>query len=185
MKSKMKMIKSLSLNLVNRCFTLLEMMIALVILSLIGTFSAIHIKKLIDVHRFESEISNLFIILQEAQVLSSTYKTDIALDIYRKKGKLHYQFLTDEPFTPHQLNQKETFLAHAAAIEFQGKKTSQLHLDLFSGRVEPRGILTFFQTQEDGSKALWFNLQYGQLLKFSQCKPPLAKQQIPLPPKQQ
>jgi prepilin-type N-terminal cleavage/methylation domain-containing protein len=165
-------------------FTLLEMMIALVILSLIGAFSAVHIKKLVDVHRFESEVSNLFIALQEAQVLSSAYKTDVALDIYREKGKLHYQFSTDEPFASHQFNREKNPLAHTAAIRFKNKKITALHFDIFSGRIEPRGILTFVQAQVDDSKALWFDLQYGQLVKFSHREPHLVKQQIPANPTQ-
>jgi prepilin-type N-terminal cleavage/methylation domain-containing protein len=165
-----------------RSFTLLEMTIVLAILSLIGAFSAIHITKLIGAHRFESEISHLFIVLQEAQVLSSVYKTDIALDISRQQGKLCYRFSTNEPFTFQQLNQKESALKQTASIGFKGKKISKLHIDIFSGRIEPRGILAFFQTQEEDSRALWFDLQQGQLLKFSYRKPALPKQQIPSRP---
>jgi prepilin-type N-terminal cleavage/methylation domain-containing protein len=163
-------------------FTLLEMMIALIILSLIGALCAVPIKKLSDSHRFENEVSDLFIALQEAQVLASTYQTDISLDFYRKKGKFHYRFSTDEPFTTRQLNREDRLLSYTCAIRFQGKKVDKLHLDIFSGRVEPRGILTFFQKSEEDSKALWFDLQYGQLLKFSYHKPALAKQQIQAQP---
>jgi hypothetical protein len=157
-------------------------MIAMVILSLIGALSAVQIKKLTDAHQFEKEVSNLFIALQEAQLLASTYQTDISLDLYRKEGKLCYRFSTYEPFTPQQFNDKGHSLSHVSAIQFHGEKINQLHLDIFSGRVEPRGILAFFQTPEENSTALWFDLQYGQLLKFSHRKPPLAKQQTLVPP---
>jgi prepilin-type N-terminal cleavage/methylation domain-containing protein len=163
-------------------FTLLEMMIALVILSLIGALSAIHIHKLINTHRFESEISHLFIHLQEAQLLALTYQTDIFLDIYREKGRFYYRFSTNEPFTAQQFNQEKNPLTHTASIKFQDKKINKLHLDIFSGRLEPGGIFTFFQTPEEDSKMLWFDLQYGQLLRFSYRKPTLAKQQIPKQP---
>jgi hypothetical protein len=159
------------------------MMIALVILSLVGALTAVHIKKLIDGHRFEREVSNLFIELQEAQVLSSAYKTDITLDIYREEGELHYQFQTAEPFKASKFNQKAITLKHAGAVRFKDKKITALHLDIYSGRIEPRGILTFLQTQEDDSKSLWFDLQYGQLLKFSYRKPLFCKQQVPEQPK--
>jgi len=158
------------------------MMVALAILSLIGALSAVHINKLISSHRFEGEISNLFIDLQEAQVLAATYQTDIALDIYRKERKLYYRFSTNEPFTAKRFNQKTKPLAHTDSIKFQGKKISQLHLDIFSGRLEPQGILTFHQTSKEDSKKLWFDLQYGQRIKFSYHKPTLAKQQIPAQP---
>jgi len=163
-------------------FTLLEMMVALVILSLIGTLSAVHINKLIAAHHFESEVSKLFIDMQEAQVLSAAYQTDIALDIYREKGKLHYRFSTNEPFKAQQFKQEVISLGYISSIKFQGEKIHTLHFDIFSGRIEPRGILTFLQTLKEDSKTLWFDLQYGQMLKFSYHKPTLAKQQIPAQP---
>jgi prepilin-type N-terminal cleavage/methylation domain-containing protein len=166
----------------SRAFTLLEMMIGLVILSLVGALSAVHIKKLIDAHRFEKEVSNLFIALQEAQLLAAAYQTDIALDFYRENSKFSYRFSTDEPFVPRQFNRKSRSLFRTSVIQFQGKKINEFHLDIFSGRVEPRGILEFFQTAEEDSHALWFDLQYGQLLKFSYRKPALVKQQIPAQP---
>jgi prepilin-type N-terminal cleavage/methylation domain-containing protein len=163
----------------NKPFTLLEIMLALVILSLIASFSAIHIKKLIDDHVFEREVSELYIRLQEAQLLALTYQTDIALDFYVKNGKLHYKFTTNEPFKPSiKFDQVEKKI-HAALIQFNGKKIVPLHFDLFSGRLEPRGILTFFQTKEQEGKKLWFDLQYGHLIHFAYSKPILFKQQLP------
>ncbi len=157
-------------------------MIALVILSVVGVLSTVQIKKLTDAHRFEKEISHLFIALQEAQVLAATYQTDISLDFYRDKGNLRYRFSTYEPFTAQQFHREPRSLKRASVMQFQGKKVNELHLDIFSGRVEPRGILAFFQTPAKDSKALWLDLQYGQLLKFSYRKPILAKQKPPAPP---
>lgn len=165
-----------------RAFTLLEIMIALTLLSLISAISAVHINKLINAHRFESEISHLFIDLQEAQVLSAAYQTDIALDLYRDKGKLCYRFSTHEPFTTKQLNQETVRLNNTDSIKFQRKKINVLHLNIFSGRIEPCGIVTFMQTPKEGSKMLWFDLQYGRLIKFFYHKPALAKQKIPVQP---
>ena len=122
-----------------RPFTLIEIMIAIAILSVIAVFSAVQIKNLIDVHRFESGTSHLFRQLQEAQTLSSSYQTDIALDIYRKDGQIFYQFSTDEPFKPFMQISRGENKINAALLQFNGKKTHQLHFDLYSGRLEPRG----------------------------------------------
>ena len=169
--------------LIKRSFTLLEMMIALVILSFIGALTAFQVKKMIDTHRFESEVSNLFIALQEAQVLSATYQTDIALDIYLKGKTFTYRFTSDEPFTTHQFNSKEFSIPHTAKLMFKDAKTNQLHFDIYSGgRIEPRGILAFCQTAEEGSRSLWFDLQYGHLLKYVYHKPNLLKLQLPAKP---
>jgi prepilin-type N-terminal cleavage/methylation domain-containing protein len=165
-----------------RTFTLLEMIVALVILSLIGALSAIPIKKLTDNHQFEEEVSHLFIALQEAQLLSSTYQTDIALEFYRVKQKLYYRFSTYEPFTSQQLNQTDQLLKKISTIQFQGKKINQCHFDIFSGRIEPRGVLAFLLTSDEDSKSLWFDLQYGHLMKFSSRKPAPVKDSTPAQP---
>src|SRR5579863_4018445 len=66
---------------IRRAFTLLEIMIALALLCILGTVTAVQVKKMVDRHRFEAEVAGLFSALQEAQVLSATYQTDLALDI--------------------------------------------------------------------------------------------------------
>lgn len=172
------------LGYVRGLFTLLEMIIALSILSVIGIVTTVQIKKLVNTYRFEAEVTDFFIALQEAQVLSAAYQTDIALDIFLVDGKPAYRFSTAEPFPESALSQKRHPLAHVAQCKCSGKKRYPYHFDLYSGRVEPRGMLSFSQTQES-EKALWFDLQYGHLLKFSYTKPPLVKLQIPAPPKKE
>jgi prepilin-type N-terminal cleavage/methylation domain-containing protein len=163
-----------------RPFTLIEIMIAIAILSVIAVFSAVQIKNLIEVHRFESGASHLFRQLQDAQTLSSGYQTDIALDIYRKDGQICYRFSTDEPFKPFmQLPRGENKFS-AALIQFNGRKTEQLHFDLYSGRLEPRGVLAILRTNEEDGQKLWLDLQYGHLIKMARAKPPAAKQQLPV-----
>jgi prepilin-type N-terminal cleavage/methylation domain-containing protein len=111
-----------------RSFTLLEMMIALVILSIIGALIVLQVKKLVDVHRFEGNVADLFIALQEAQALSATYQTDIALDIFLEKGIPTYRFTTDEPFPPNQFKQQPVALGNTSRVEFNGTKATALHL---------------------------------------------------------
>lgn len=168
-----------------RFFTLLELMIALMILTLIGALTTSQIKKLIDVHRFEQEASILFTTLQEAQILSATYRTDLSLDLSFSNNTLAYQITTDEPFTDFQLNQGIIPLPHTARLQFNGKKATRLHFDIYSGgRIEPRGLLSLLQTTDEASKAIWIDLQHGSLLKLSHTKPPLSKTPIPSNPSQ-
>lgn len=178
---KRKNLKRLS----KRAFTLLEIAIALVIISIIGALVSVQVKKLIDVHRFESEVANLFITLQDAQVLSAAYQTDISLDFsLNSDGALSYCFSSYEPFKSHQFNNQTVVLKHTKILKFNEAKQKSLHLDIFSGgRIEPRGILAFQQNAEGEGKALWFDLQYGQLLKFAYNKPLPMKQSLPVKPK--
>lgn len=164
----------------HRAFTLLEVMIALVILSIIGSVTAVQVKKMIDAHRFESEVTSLFISLQEAQVLSAAYQTDLALDIKNVGGKLSYQISTDEPFSETTLSTNIVNLPHVSAIKFNNASPPRLHFDVYSGgRIEPRGSLAFYQ----GEKVLWLDLQRGHLMKFSYQKPNPVKQEILSMPK--
>ena len=167
---------------IKRSFTLLEILIALMILSTIGAICSVQIKKLIDAHRFEQEVSTLFSALQEAQVLAATYQTDIALDIQSKKNQITYQFTTDEPFQQYPFNQKTIPLKHTAHATFQKAKTAQLHFDIYSGgRIEPCGILAF---SGPNSKTLWFDLQRSHLPKFAAYQPkPYSQKEIPKPKK--
>ncbi|MBI2810781.1 MAG: prepilin-type N-terminal cleavage/methylation domain-containing protein [Candidatus Melainabacteria bacterium] len=164
-------------------FTLLEMMVALVILSFIGAFTAVHVKKLIDSHRFESEVSNFFTALQDAQVLSAAYQTDITLTLTRKDNLLSYRFSTAEPFKDHQLDQQPVSMPRASLFTFNQIKQPSLQITIYSGRLEPRGILAFAQNLEEDSKTLWIDLQRGHLLKYLTHKPVLAKQTLPTRPK--
>lgn len=158
-------------------FTFLEMLIAIALLCFIASFTAIHVKKLLDSHKFEKQTAHLFIALQEAQVLSSVYQTDIALDLYRKEGKLYYRFFTNEPFKTGQLSQAEKTLSSIDKLQFNAKNTDKLHFDIYSGRLEPRGILECVRE----NKKLWIDMQYGLLLKFSYQKPEIAKLEVPKP----
>ncbi len=158
-----------------RTFTLLEIMIALVILGIIGSMTAVQVKKMVDVHRFESEVASLYISLQEAQILSATYQTDLALDFRKVGGRLTYQISSDEPFPKTISLLKATELSRVEECKFNDARSSQLHFDIYSGgRIEPRGTLAFYQ----GEKALWIDLQRGCLIKFSHKKPNSVKQEI-------
>ena len=164
-----------------RAFTLLEIMIALVILGVIGSVVAVQVKKMIDTHTFESEVTGLFISLQEAQVLSATYQTDLVLDIEKAGGKFSYKISTDEPFSTAMVSEKPMKLSRVSSVKFNEASPARLHLDIYSGgRVEPRGTLAFYHNE----KVLWLDLQRGHLIKFCHQKPKLIKQITLAPPKE-
>jgi prepilin-type N-terminal cleavage/methylation domain-containing protein len=165
-----------------QAFTLLEMMIALTILVLIASFTGVHIKRLIDTHRFESQIGDLFTSLQEVQVLSAAYQTDFALEIKQEKGQFFYRFLTDEPLPEKKFSQKEVPLLAGTQVKFKEKNISHLVLDIYGGRIEPLGFLSFLQSKEEKAKGLYIDLRCGNLIKFSSTKPPIIKLQTSLQP---
>lgn len=163
----------------SRSFTLLEVTIVLLILSLVGSLVAVQVKKMIDFHRFEAEVTDLFIALQEAEVIAATWQTDLALDLFVRGGSVSWRFSTNEPLSSFQLKQDSVLMPHVSALKFQQAIVTSLHIDIYSGgRIEPRGILGIFQ-KTDTDKALWFDLQHGLLLKYSYQKPKELKIRIP------
>lgn len=159
---------------VRRPFTLLEITLALCLLVLVATLTAVPIKKLVDTHHFERQVSELFISLQEAQVLSAAYQTDIALDFFEEKGELFYQFSTDEPLLDLHFNQKKVSLSQVAQLKFKNKKSPSLHLTLYAGgRLVPDGVLCFFHTLKEDPRVLYIDVGGSRLTQLCHTPPPL------------
>ena len=126
------------------------------------------IKKLVDNYRFEKEVQGLFMAWQEAQVLSAAHQTDFSVDIYRERKTFFYRFSTDEPLSKSLFSQKKQSLAHVKRVGFSAGEKGATHFTIYSGgRVEPRGVLTFYSmAAEEKGRALHIDLSRGHLLKF-------------------
>ncbi len=148
---------------------MLEMMVALVIMSLIGSLVAVQTAKLIRVHRFEKEVADLFIAMQEAQVLAVTYETDITLSFKQQNGQFQYRLISDEPFAKALFNQKNVPLSSGTTLAFNKKKSPGYSFEIYSdGTIEPKGILSF--SSEQGGMQIDLDLSGGSLMKFKKIK---------------
>lgn len=157
------------MKMTTRAFTLLEVAIALAILMLIASVTGVQVKQLVDRHRFERHLLDLFAHLQEAQLFSCAYQTDLRLELFDEKGHIGYQFLTDEPLPESQLSQEKKELPLVKALFVNGVKQKQVHIDIYSGgRVAPSLLLSFSPSNRLDDRNLCFDLQYGHLMKF--CK---------------
>ncbi|MBI3237081.1 MAG: hypothetical protein HYZ48_05230 [Chlamydiales bacterium] len=112
MQTKLRQIKKQS-------FSLLEILIALALVTLIGGSIGWHVSRLISHHRFQAEAASLCLILQEAQFLSVIHQTECELHIYSEKGKLCYRLKTDEPLKV--LDQEKIFGLFWPIFEFKFK----------------------------------------------------------------
>ncbi len=167
---------------VKRSFTLLEILIALCLLGIMATLVGVQSVQMIRSHRFDRGISQLFTALQEAQALSLTYASDHALEISCEKGTFFYQITTDEPFSPHLLDQKKIPLEGVKQLFFDKRKQQKLHFAILpSGSVEPTGVLQFGGDKETEKRFL--DLQGGTLLKCSRSAPSHSKKKIPDKPR--
>jgi prepilin-type N-terminal cleavage/methylation domain-containing protein len=159
-----------------RAFTLLEIVIALALLSLIGTLVGVQTVQLLRTHRFASEIEQFFTSVREAQVLALNYTTDHAIDISLENGIVYYQITTDEPFSPQVLDQRKIACKQISQIFFDQRKEKKLHFAILSsGSIEPQGVLALCSEQE----RRYIDLRGGTLVKCTATKPALNKLKIP------
>lgn len=154
-----------------RLFTLIEMVIALALLSLVGTVVGVSAKRLIDAHRFESHLLDLFHTLEQAQILSATYNAEVTVDLCREKNTFVARFHTQEPHlkryfaTPKQLPQ-------TAAVTWNAQPISSFHIAIYAGgRIVPRGVLAFFESVRERPRVLYVDTRLGGLASLSYTKP--------------
>ncbi len=144
---------------------MLEMMVVLVIMSLIGSLVAVQTAKLIRMHRFEKEIADLFIAMQEAQVLAVTYQTDINLNFKKQGGHFQYRLSSDEPFAKPLFNQESVTFSPGTTLAFNKKKSPGCTFEIYSdGTIEPKGILSFSSSQV--ATQIDIDLSGGALMRF-------------------
>lgn len=157
--------------MIKRSFTLLEMAVALALLSVIGTVVGVSVKKLIDSHRFESSLVSLFNELQQAQLLSSAYDAEVTVDLFEEKGSFVVCLHTEEPGLKRYFETKRE-LTRTVAVTWNGKKISSLHMDIYSGgRIVPRGVLAFSDSLQGTPRVIYLDTSLGGLATLSYSKP--------------
>lgn len=156
-------------------FTLLEITLCLLLLGLISALLTWQIKDMVSVHRFQKHIDLLLTDMRNAQTVALTYQTDLAIDIFKKKGQFFYKISTDEPIknTPFR---KEKKLEGVSDFMFNDQVMDKFHLQVLSnGRIEPLGIMGFLpkekKSEEDQSESfegLWVDLRTPIQIKLLQ-----------------
>lgn len=168
-----------------RSFTLLEIMLAILILALVGTVISWQIRQLIASHRFQSDATNLCTALQEAQLLAVTHQTDFEVRFYFSRSKGFYQIQTLEPIASGY--QKPIPFQQVNSFSLQGKKTQEILLTIFSsGRIEPHSVIGLHRDQldDDPASSLWIDLQTPLQIKLSHKRPLSVREELPSLPKE-
>ncbi len=155
-----------------RAFTLLEIAIAIFILSLIGSVVSWQVSQLISSQRFQRDGSDFSILLQEAQALAIIHQTDFEMRLILKNHTWAYQLFSDEPLKIIDRAQKELKETHF--VTENGKKCKELTLKIFSsGRIEPHPLIGFHRTdpKEKEGVSFWIDLQIPIQIKCSHLRP--------------
>lgn len=160
-------------------FTLIEILIALTIASLVASAIGVQTVRFLARYFFEQEVDGFTLALKEAQWLATTYETDIRAHLFQENGVFYYCIETDEPFTKIPLDREKKKLKHVKKLVYNQKKTKQLTLTLFSGNLEPRGTLAFVSADK---ASRWLDFQGAFVLSLTSKKPPpLINGALPFP----
>ena len=127
-----------------RAFTLLELFICLMILSIAGGAMSWQVKGLYDHHQLNAAGRMLTTRLQELQLLALSYQTEMKLELITGKEGILYRMISDEPLLGFDRAQKML----GKDCEFKMKQNNQLkktESQVFTidamGRIEPRCTL--------------------------------------------
>ncbi|MBX7067111.1 MAG: type II secretion system GspH family protein [Parachlamydiales bacterium] len=129
--------------MIRRAFTLLEVMVALVLIAIASTAVSIQLRGAIEKKKFNSNLDRLKSRMFVAQKLAIATQADWTGVLKKEKDGWTFLVQTDETngkqFSPLRLDKMELYL--------NGKKiNSQLVFDFFSsGHTSPEGILSFKQ----------------------------------------
>jgi prepilin-type N-terminal cleavage/methylation domain-containing protein len=153
-----------------KSFTLLEVMIAVCIFSMIASVGGWQIFRMISEYRFNNQVTDCFSSLQYAQSLALIYQTDVLFEIFLENDTYYYRIHSDEPFPPSILNRgKKHALSAVNICKYQKEPIENKKWEIFSnGLICPRGVI-YFAKQEN--KELWIDLQKGFLIKCVKEKP--------------
>lgn len=145
---------------IKRGFTLLEVMLSLVILSLITGLCFSKGRDLLRHHQFKSDIHKLARSIEELRTYSLCHGASIDLELYYDKETLSYRVHCDNPNDLIQ-NVKGT-LSGITSFAVEEKKKSQvcIHFHPTFGIVSPK-YLSFSSPLDAETQTYWLDLQRG------------------------
>ena len=158
-------------NLKNRrSFTLLEVMVAICIFSMIASVSGWQLFRMISEHRFNNQVADCFSSLQNAQSLALIYQTDLSFEIFLEKDVYYYKISSPEPFPPSILNQEKKYSLSAVEVcTYKKELIKNKKWEIFpNGRISPRGLIYFSKKKKKG---IWIDLQKGFLINCTKERP--------------
>ena len=167
----MKMIVVKEMRNKKYSFSLLEILIALSIISLLASLFSFKILDLIKDYKFKKTVEMLKEDLTRIKVLCITHQCDCDIKIYKSKNNYYFSFSLDwqssRPLVPH-----ERKLEGVKSIKLNHKKISSLTMRCHSSGVfQPQVALGFFQKLEDQSESLWIDLRKSYISCSQQLTP--------------
>lgn len=132
-----------------RSFTLLEICLCIVILTLVSGFLGLRIKESVEHQRFLSQVSGFTAELKRVQGFALSYRADFGIKVYKKEEKFYYKFFTDEPLDFIQKVPARS-LKGFTALSLNRKDESEISIRILSsGKIEPEGVIGMHLEKEE------------------------------------
>ena len=128
-----------------RSFTLLEIMLALLILATAAGFMGWKAKDLLDRHYFEDEVAGFYYELEVAQLCALALHSEIKIDFSKVGDHWEAKFQTDEMILENW-SKRARKLDHVSSVWFKNGSPPQLTINS-SGWISPESCL-FFSGQD-------------------------------------
>lgn len=120
----------------SRCFTLLEIVICVALLSLVGSLIGWQAKEMVTTHHFHKNIDMLCTDLRKLQIMALSHRTDFSLYLSSDQKGMHYAISCDEPI-PH-FHKRTVDLLGIKEIKLEGKTRQNLIFHVApNGRITP------------------------------------------------
>lgn len=124
-----------------RCFTLLEITIAVALLGIIATTMGWNLKGMIDTYRFRKSVSRFYHDVQKWQIMALSRRCDLTVTLSQKGQRWSYRMESPEPGLSMK---KEITLQGTQTILCSGAFKNKIIVNVCStGRIEPIMMLEF------------------------------------------
>ncbi len=133
-------------NSKRRSFTLLEIMLALLILATAAGFMGWKVKDLLNRHYFEDDVVGFYHELEVAQLCALALHSEIKIDFSQKDERCEAKFVTDEMILE-TWSKPVRKLKYVQEIRVNNLPLKQLTIDA-NGVVQPPKTRLFFSSQD-------------------------------------
>jgi hypothetical protein len=143
-----------------RLFSLMEVMIVMVLVSLVAGITVYSIIPLYRTFCFQTEVSTVYDLMQELQLEALTLQSDMQLTFTKKKGKWSATTLSEETV----LRSQHVDLSHIAQIHLDQKQQDRPFTLIFysNGLVKPPAVMLLSNPHEKR----WIDFAHPPLLKL-------------------
>ena len=150
-------------------FTLIEILIALSILASVSVLMGVKVAHLLKNYRFKASTEAFLYHMKELQALALSHSIDMELYIYKDKKGYQYVCHNDAGLIKGTLFDTPVPLKELLGVRFDAEPISNIRfLISSSGRISPRGILSFLKEHQNNEGMMYLDTSEPYLLSLKE-----------------